>query len=244
MTASVTSVHQSRTNFGRSFIDPMMSIGSAISGVVRRILEDDPAQTSGMQFATTQPVCEQRNSVLVIDASGSMMDDDWPPSRLGAAKEAARAFYSRLANEDPHARVAIVGYGCNAKVYRPLTEAQNTSELGAAIDRIDSLGSTNIRAGLNEAFQILRRAHGTCDVVLLSDGHNTGRNPKPIAKDLKQRAVISCVGIGGSPDAVDEELMKWMASEYPDGSKRYRWIGDKERLVQHFHKLAGRITRG
>ena len=55
--------------------------------------------------------------------------------------------------------------------------------------------------------------------------------------------VPGCIGIGGTPHDVDESLMRDIASEYPDGSKRYRWIGDKERLAQHFHCLAGRITR-
>ena len=64
------------------------------------------------------------------------------------------------------------------------------------------------------------------------------------APDLTaQTGVPGCIGIGGAPHDVDEPLMKHIASEYPDGSKRYRWIGDKERLAQHFHCLAGRITR-
>ena len=37
-----------------------------------------------------------RDAVLVIDASGSMVDRDWPPSRLEAAKTAARSFCERL----------------------------------------------------------------------------------------------------------------------------------------------------
>ena len=40
-----------------------------------------------------------------------------------------------------------------------------------------------------------------------------------------------------------EEVLREIASERSDGSKRYRWIGDKERLVRHFERLAGRISR-
>ena len=81
-------------------------------------------------------------------------------------------------------------------------------------------------------------------MVLLSDGHNnTGPDPRPIAHRLKRSAVIECIGIGGSPSDVDEELMKDIASAYPDGTKRYRWIGDPERLEEAFIELAVGITR-
>jgi len=30
---------------------------------------------------------------------------------------------------------------------------------------------------------------------------------------------------------------------FPDGRKRYRWIGDKKDLIEHFKVLAGRIRR-
>jgi hypothetical protein len=34
-----------------------------------------------------------------------------------------------------------------------------------------------------------------------------------------------------------------LPSQDPDGSERHCWTGDEERLVEHFHQLAGRITR-
>jgi len=221
-----------------------MAGGLSLKGLLKRFLEENLNPISEVESKTTGPAGGGRDSALVIDASGSMSDEDWPPSRLDAAKEASSVFCTRLAQEDPDARVTIIGYGSEARVLCPLTAAGEVAILRDAIHRIDYLGGTNIRAGLEKTAQLLRRSHGACDVVLLSDGHNTERSPKPVAADLKKRAAISCVGIGGSPEAVDEELLKWIASEHPDGSKRYRWIGDKERLVRHFHQLAGRITRG
>lgn len=44
-------------------------------------------------------------------------------------------------------------------------------------------------------------------------------------------------------EEVNEEILKSIASCHPDGTPRYRWIGDKEQLVEHFKQLAGRITR-
>ena len=186
---------------------------------------------------------DPRDSVLVLDASGSMMDDDWKPSRLEGAKVAAKAFVRRLSQEEPEACVAVVGYGDSAKTLCGLTTAKNISELSRWIDQIDCMGCTNMRAGLQEALGLLRGQRQTCQVVFLTDGHNTERCPLKVAEELKEFSVVECVGMAGSPHDVDEELLRDIASAYPDGTKRYRWIGDKERLVKHFHKLAGRITR-
>jgi len=193
-----------------------------------------------------QPVdsSKTRNCVLVLDASASMLDSDWKPSRLGAAKEAAKTFCQRLRTEQPNASIAIVAYGSGSKTYCPLTKAFEFTALSRAIDKIDCLGSTNIRSGLESAQVILARCSRTeCQIILLTDGHNTERSPKKVAEELRKFAVIECVGIGGSPASVDEKLLKEISSANPDGTKRYRWIGDKERLVEHFHNLAGRITR-
>lgn len=234
----------------RLFIEPttaialVMSAANSFTGLLRRFIDDIMAPVPSAPIGPITQLDGARNSFLIIDASGSMLDDDWPPTRLAAAQEAASAFCSRLANEDPNAHVAVIGYGDDAKVFCLPTPARQLHQLKDAIACIECLGGTNIRAGLEEVFHLIRKCNSPCDVVLLSDGHNTGRSPKSIADDVKQKAVMSCVGIGGSPDAVDENLMKSMASEYPDGTKRYRWIGDKERLVQHFQNLAGRITRG
>ena len=185
-----------------------------------------------------------RNSVLAIDASSSMSSRDWKPSRLEAAQNAARAYVDRLASEDPDATVAVVAYGDTAALLRELTPARRLNELTRAIESISGMGCTNITAAHETAWNLLKTSQGLGQVVLLTDGcHNTGPDARPISDRLREFAVIECVGIGGSPSDVDEELLRYIASPYPDGSKRYRWIGDKERLVQHFHNLAGRIVR-
>ena len=185
-----------------------------------------------------------RNCVLVLDASGSMLGEDWRPSRMGAAKEAAQTFCDRLRTEQPDACVAILAFGNGCKIYCNLTKASEITKLSRAIGRIDCLGLTNMRSGLQAALRILQHCGRTeCQVVLLTDGHNTGACPRKLATELRKFAVIESVGIGGSPVDVDEELLKELSSTYPDGSKRYRWIGDKEKLVEHFHNLAGGISR-
>ena len=206
-------------------------------------------QPSSPQSTSTQPIDAQlrsgnpRWSALVIDASGSMQANDWPPSRLDAAKEAAKAYCDRLAQDEPNAHVAVIAYGDDALAMCGLTQVTKRRALARAISRIDYLGYTNMRSGLQEAYQILYRRGGDRQVLLLSDGHNNDGNPCSVADALRCFSVIDTVGIGGSPAEVDEELMRYIATEYPDGTKRYRWIGDKESLVAHFQELAGRIRR-
>ncbi len=186
----------------------------------------------------------QRNAVLVIDASPSMLKSDWEPSRLAAAQQAAEAFVKRLARDDPWASVAVVSYHKGAKVNCPLTPVTKPTTVVRAVHAISTSGSTNITAGLKAAHGMLKKRPGNNQVVLLTDGHhNTGPSPQHVAGQLRDLAVLETVGIGGAPRDVDAKLLKAISSSYPDGTKRYRWIGDSEKLVQHFQTLAGRITR-
>ena len=185
-----------------------------------------------------------RNSIITIDVSPSMELKDWKPSRLDAAIKSAKTFVTRLREEEPSARVGVVTYHGKAEIIIGLTKVREYLYIQKAIDSIQTGSATNIGAGLAAALSIVRSHRGTNQVILLSDGfNNCGSDPRLIADRLKKHAVIECVGIGGSPMKVDEKLLKYIASTRPDGSKRYRWIGDKKELVQHFHNLAGRLVR-
>jgi hypothetical protein len=185
-----------------------------------------------------------RVSILAIDASISMLSDDWIPSRLDAAKDSAKTFLRRLISEEPDAATAVIAYGDDAVLLVYLTPVTMYDKILQSIDSITTMGSTNITAALEIAYDILRVSHSQNQFVLLSDGfHNTGPDPRPISVALRKHAVVECVGIGGSPEDVDEDLLRYIATSYSDGTKRYRWIGDKERLEKHFHNLAGRIAR-
>lgn len=182
-------------------------------------------------------------SVLVIDASGSMDDCDWPPSRLDAAKEAAHAFLEEVRTSQTNAYMAVIAYGDRASILCDLTSISLHRIISDAINSIYIMGATNITEGLINAYELLRNASGYKKVILLSDGyHNVSMGPRQIADQLKRQATIECVGIGGSPRSVDERLLRYIASKRRDGTKRYRWIGDKVQLVKHFREL-GRLSR-
>ena len=196
--------------------------------------------------AETLPPQKGRHAVLVLDYSGSMLSSDWTPTRQIAAQQAALEYCQRLKQAEPDAQVSIVAYGTGAQLLCPLTSIRTIRKLQKVLGQKLELGSTNITAGLEIAeYQIrsqLKRGRRN-QVILLTDGHhNTGEGPMKIAEKIRQIATLECIGIAGTPRTVDEPLLKAIASTYPDGRPRYRWIGDKGELIKHFKTLAGRMA--
>ncbi len=77
-------------------------------------------------------------------------------------------------------------------------------------------------------------------IIMLTDGEHNGYGcPEDEAQKLKDAGVIiDCIGIGGTPADVDEKLLKKIASQNPDGSIRYCFIGDKDSLIRKYETLA------
>ena len=78
---------------------------------------------------------------------------------------------------------------------------------------------------------------------MLTDGeHNGLSNPEKVADRLKNAGVIiDCIGIGGTPNDVDEKLLKKIASRDRNGSIRYCFIGDQQALIRKYETLARHI---
>lgn len=195
-------------------------------------------------FAVPRPISSEHCAILALDASPSMMDSDWPPTRLKAAQEAGCAYVHEVARDDPDAQIAIVSYSMSAKVRLGLTPACEIARLEKAIKKISVSSATNISSGLAAAIKLLKDCDGANQIVLLTDGdHNWGSSPLDLIEELHKAASVECVGIGGNPKDVNEDLLRAIASARPDGSKRYRWIGDKDQLIEHFRQAAGRLMR-
>lgn len=103
---------------------------------------------------------------LVIDISGSMNDED----RLTQAKQAAKAFVSRLRSKD---RTSIVTFSDKVLLQQQPTGDPGT--LGRAIDALKATGPTRLYDGLERGVsEALRARQGARRaVVLLSDGDDT-----------------------------------------------------------------------
>lgn len=228
-----------------SILQKARSMRAGVEDLLRRVGVLDEADGPAVAPQTVHPGEWGRAAVLVIDQSGSMAESDWLPSRLMAAQEAAKAFVDRLAREEPTAEVAVIGYSCSATVAIRFTPVTAAPKIRRAIDGLSPLASTDLHAGLSKALRLLQQASNpTKQVITLSDGHaNPGRGGERVAARIRALAVHETIGIGGTPADVDERLLKTLASDAPNGGKRYRFIGDREQLIQQFQTLAGRITR-
>ena len=187
---------------------------------------------------------------LALDCSGSMNDDDYPPTRRGAGIDGIAAFVERLRTVDPVACVGVLGYDDRAFVLSELAPVIGYPPEGLSRAEWHRLaaeqggGCTAIGRALELAADWLRASAGDAQVVLLTDGHNNaGLDPVDVARRLRGRATLAAVGIGGSPSDVDENLLREIVSTDPSGRPRYRWIGERDALVAHYKELAGSLTR-
>lgn len=190
--------------------------------------------------------------VLVIDKSGSMEATDYYPSRLEAAKEAAKMFVSQLKSED---RVAVVSFTGYATV-----DSEFTDNLSAVKSRIDSIHpvwkGTAIGEGIIKALELLEnygRKDSVKAIILLSDGENNrGIDPVEAASEVKKKGIpIFTVGIGtvegtyltgpkGKRHLVklDEETLKTVA-EITGGE--YFYAPGKSELIEIYERLSGKV---
>lgn len=88
--------------------------------------------------------------ILAIDTSKSMMGTDVPPSRLEAAKRAAREFARIVPRSTKIGLVSFSEYG--QVLLAPTTERQQLSE---AIDRLQFQSATSVGGGILESIRVL-----------------------------------------------------------------------------------------
>jgi len=198
------------------------------------------------------PDCVSRlwDTVCVNDKSGSMSERDCRPSRLEASKRAAQQFIMRRANLSPRDRIALVSFSEYAEVVLPLTNICDTATITKALKGLHAGGGTDINEGLEVGGRILLE-NRLCDVhdnrlkriLLLTDGH--GGHPIRTAKKLKSYGVLlEVIGIGGDPSAVNEKLLRKVATTDSHGT-HYWFFRDTDSLAAHYDNLAtGIVFRG
>ncbi len=150
---------------------------------------------------------ERATVVLVIDVSQSMAATDVAPTRLDAAKTAAKAFVSSLPTQY---NVALVSLSGNPSVrVPPITDR---AALNRAIDALTLQDSTAIGDSIKTALAALDQAPKGNDsspapgiIVMLSDGANTaGQAPLQEAQDAAKRNVpIYTIAYGTDNGYVD-----------------------------------------
>jgi Ca-activated chloride channel homolog len=178
--------------------------------------------------------------ILAMDVSNSMLAGDLEPTRMQAAKDAARAFVD---SQPPAILIGVVAFSGGGLVVQPPTgEHQAVFD---AIDRLTPQGATSLGEGIFTSLNALSETPIQIDeasleagtpslevepipsavVILLTDGENT-ESPDPLA--MAQVAAeagvrIYTVGIGKPEGAIleiegfrvltqlDEAMLQWIA---------------------------------
>jgi Ca-activated chloride channel family protein len=170
--------------------------------------------------------------ILAFDVSGSMAATDLAPTRMEAAKAAAKAFVER---QPSSVRIGVVAFSDSGFAVQPPTNDQ--SEVQAAIARLGPERATSLGQGILISLQAAELALSGPDtdyysapvgaspeptpeptpvppgtfapatIVLLSDGENTTQpDPIEVAKLAVDRGIrIDTVGIG-SPEGTELEI--------------------------------------
>jgi Mg-chelatase subunit ChlD len=183
---------------------------------------------------------------LIIDVSWSMAEAfDEHCAKLEAAIRAAVALTLQKATRDQDDEIGLITFSSIAQLYLGLTILRlSKTKLIQAIQSLQPCDGTDINSGLVMASDhfIWDRQDVVRRIVLLTDGH--GGRPLQTAAELKERGVvIDVIGIGPTPDAVDESLLRQVASTV-DGISRYRFVKDQRTLVNLYTQLGGKTRLG
>jgi Ca-activated chloride channel family protein len=173
--------------------------------------------------ATVTLPSQQGTVILTFDVSGSMRADDIKPSRLEAAKAAARTFVEKQPSD---VRIGVVSFSDFAAVVQAPT--RDRGAVVAAINRLSPQRRTAIGSGITTSLEAIFETGGGAQppappgdflrpnqptttpapvppgtdrsavIILLSDGQsNTGPAPLDAAQQASDRGVrVYTVGLG------------------------------------------------
>jgi Ca-activated chloride channel homolog len=142
---------------------------------------------------------ERAAILLATDVSGSMQATDVKPSRLVAARRAARAF---VRDVPAGVNVGVLAFNGRPRILQsPTPERQDVQ---AALDRLAPSGGTATGDAITAALRSLRTPTGRgrkpppSAIVLLSDGASTkGRDPVQAAQEARRsRIPVYTVALG------------------------------------------------
>lgn len=146
---------------------------------------------------------QQASVVLVSDASGSMAATDVSPTRLDAARGAAKTFLDEIPDS---LRVGLVGYSTIPHTVLRPTQDQDT--VRTTLDGLVADGGTATGDALAEALKSLEPSNPKAKrppaaILLLSDGATTdGQDPVEVAKEAGRLKIPVYTVALGTPEGV------------------------------------------
>lgn len=160
---------------------------------------------SAIIIALAHPVVKYKGKVhnsdfvIAIDASASMMTEDYYPNRLEAAKQSAQEFVDTL---DSESEISVIAFsGVPFIVQEPTTNKDDVIKAINSIKAIPS-GGTDIPSAIITAVNLLSNVNKGRVLILASDGSNT---VTPLMFDPVQKSIdyakehnllIYTIGIG------------------------------------------------
>jgi len=182
--------------------------------------------------------------VIALDASSSMLANDFSPNRIEVAKSAAVEFVDKL---PPQTRVGFVSFAGTSFV-----EQQLTTDHGLVKDKIKEagvkpVGGTDLGEALVTSSNMLLSEEKARAIILLTDGQsNVGTDPEFGAEYANDNQItVFTIGIatlvGGKFSKVeaisklDEDTLKLIAQN--TGGKYYR-AESKEELQQAYSDIS------
>ncbi|MBN2560181.1 MAG: VWA domain-containing protein [Phycisphaerae bacterium] len=189
---------------------------------------------------------QREHSTHVVDHSGSMGEKFRDlMTKLVATQRACSNMIISKERIDPADEIGLVAFNHAAQVLLPISPlSTHKRQMLEVLQTLTAGGGTDINAGLKAARDLFDwgRQDVVRRVILLTDGH--GGEPLATAEDLKGRGVvIDVIGIGPTPNHVNEKLLRKVAS-FIDGELHYRFIKDQRTLVDHYTRLAGKTKVG
>ncbi|MBU2561657.1 MAG: VWA domain-containing protein [Nanoarchaeota archaeon] len=184
------------------------------------------------------------NYVVAVDASSSMLANDFTPNRLEVAKANAKDFVNSLNAE---VRIGVVSFSGVSKVETSLSN--DKGKVDEAIDnlKISSTGGTDIAAAIMNSVNILLTEYDkSMSIVLLTDGQHTSGGPieEGINYAAKNHVIVHTIGIatekGGSFEltqllsTIDEATLRRISDN--TGGRFYK-VGDKAQMAAAFQEI-------
>jgi hypothetical protein len=155
------------------------------------------------------------DAVLILDVSGSMSGTDISPSRMQAAKNAAKNFVGNMDVSTGRDRIALVSFSSDITVNQGLTDDKDL--INSSIDSLNAFGATNLRKAYYEGIKHLKdngRDSALKAVILMTDG-DWNLHGNPLAEGV------------GFPDTDSYKTVRYQEYETDYGIPRssYPWLG-------------------
>lgn len=188
------------------------------------------------------------NFVLAVDASSSMLAQDFDPNRIEAAKKAAKLFVDTIAG----GRIAVVSFSGTSFVERQLTRDKFAVKESIENIELKSIGGTDLGNAIITSTNILLKEYEeegikTRAIILLTDGRSTtGTDISEGVKYANKNFVtINTIGVGTEAggrfanidivSTIDEESLIYIANST---NGRYFRAEGEEQLIAAYKTLA------